>query len=265
MHQGAGGQRNAPHQEFVELGLQPLDSARQVEGVDATVVAELPKIVQPPHDALGHAGRAAGVEQPQVVSTARPGRLVDQRIAGTGVRRRRLLVRNRPLRTGSRTVVDPQPGVNRLHPGPQSLDPRGETAVEDDRRDVRVVPEIEQFALDVAVVRVDRHQGGLEAGQRRLHVLGHVVEVLRHLVLALDAALDQRRRHAVRAPMHLGLRAAAARRAAQGIKEHLRRGLRPVAGDRFQNVRVMPVAHGRWNLAVRAAGRHEVPEQGADC
>ena len=58
-------------------------------------------------------------------------------------------------------------------------------AVEDDGDGVAVVPQVHELVVEVAVVRVDRRQAGLEGGEHRLQVLGAVVEVLRDLVLLL--------------------------------------------------------------------------------
>ena len=254
VHQWTRRQRDPPHQEFVELGLHALDAARQVEGIQAAVVADVPEIVQPPHDALGHAGRAARVQKPQVVAAARPGCSEGERVIRR--RGRGLLVGNRPIGTRPGAVVDPQPGVDLGDLRLQRLDPRREAAVEDHRHDIRVVPQVKQLALDVAVVRVHRHQGGLEAGEHRLQVLRDVVQVLRHLVLARRTARDQSRGHAVRPAMHFGPRVAAARGPAQRIDEGLRGRFRLMVRDRFQDVRVMPVAHGRRNLAADKIPRY---------
>jgi hypothetical protein len=63
--------------------------------------------------------------------------------------------------------------------------------VEHDGHGVGVVPEVGQLVVGVAVVRVDRDQPRLPRRVERLQVLRPVVEVLRHLVLALDAELEE--------------------------------------------------------------------------
>ena len=68
--------------------------------------------------------------------------------------------------------------------------------VDDDHLGVGVVEQVRQFRLGVPVVDVDRHGPGLERGERRLEVLGAVVEVVRDLGVRADAGSAEHRRQA---------------------------------------------------------------------
>ena len=136
------------------------------------------QIVLAPHHPLGDAGRAAGVEEQQVVPAAggsgrgerRPGR-------GGG------LVRRRPLRAGSGVVRDGVPPLDLAEAGPDAVEQLAEPGVEHHRLGVGVVEEVHELVAAVAVVGVDRDHRRLERGDHRLHVLGAVVEVAGHLGL----------------------------------------------------------------------------------
>ena len=175
----------------VETGLVAVPAGRRgVEDDEEVVLA--------PHHALGHPGGAAGVEQEEVVAVASPRR--DRAVPG---RRRRVLVRRRPLGARARAVVDAEPRADARHPVADAVDALGELAVEDDGHRVGVVPEVDELVVAVAVVRVDRHERDLERGEHRLEVLGAVAEVLGDLVLACDAGVQQCPGHAVGPPVEV--------------------------------------------------------------
>ena len=86
---------------------------RAAGAVRSTARALRIEVVLAPHHALGHAGRAAGVEQQEVVAASAP--------TGATVRPghdgRDVLVRRRPVRARPGAVVDPQPGRDRRAAG----------------------------------------------------------------------------------------------------------------------------------------------------
>ncbi len=137
------------------------------------------QVVLAPHHALGHprgparcrAGRGRRRRAPRAAppvprrSGRRPRR--ESPTAGTGRCRRPPTARSGRLGTRERS------------PAMRSA----ERPVEDDRHGVGVVPQVDELVVGVAVIGVDRHQAGLQDAEGRLHVLGAVVEVVRHLVL----------------------------------------------------------------------------------
>ena len=215
-----------------------------VEGAEQVVLA--------PHHALGHAGRAAGVEQDEVVAGAPPRR--DDRAVG-----------RRTSRQSSYGVAQSGHGPCRRRPtatcgcvaggGRSSLDALGERAVEDDGDDVGVVPQVDELVGGVAVVGVDGRQPGLERAERRLEVLGRVVEVLGDLVLLGDAGGEQRGGDAVGAPVELGPRR---RPPGMTLGQRVRLALRqtPRTGPRSSNRRSCSdaTAGPRGTRSVTAAG-----------
>ena len=119
-------------------------------------------VVLTPHHTLGHAGRATGVEQEQMIAAADPtGRRCgrgDVRPSSYGVAQ---------VGHGPDAVVDPEPQPDAGHAVPDRLDVRCERAVEDDGDHVGVVPQVHELVGGVSVVRVDGRQAGLEAGVAR--------------------------------------------------------------------------------------------------
>ncbi len=75
--------------------------------------------------------------------------------------------------------------------------------MEDHRHHVAVVPQVDELVVQVAVVRVDGRQTGLEGGEHGLQVLRTVVEVLGDLVLLLDTGVEEGLGHAVGPPVEL--------------------------------------------------------------
>ncbi len=124
-----------------------------------------------PHDALGHPGRATGVEQPQVVAAA-----IDRRHR-LGARQD-VVERCRPLRTRMELVGSH--AHERAEPREAGADLRqavGELDVEDHRVGVRVLQQVRQLGTQVPVVDVDRRGPHLERCEGRDEVLGPVVHV----------------------------------------------------------------------------------------
>jgi hypothetical protein len=110
--------------------------------------------------------------------------------------------------------------------------------VEHDGHHVGVVPQVHQLVGGVAVVRVHDGRAGLERRERRLDVLGRVVEVLGHLVLLADAGGQQGRGDAVGAAVHLG-----PRRGRAGVAQ--RHGTRLPLRQRLEQVREVPAVTHR--------------------
>src|SRR5262249_31028255 len=117
-------------------------------------------VLVPPYDPLGHTGRAAGVEDVQVVGRARRevarGRCAGERVLVTGER---------------------EQGAQLRKTGPDGVDARRELVVEDEGNRVGIVEQVVQLLLDVSVVHVDRHRAELERGEHPLEVLRRVVEL----------------------------------------------------------------------------------------
>ena len=140
------------------------------------------------HDALGHARGAAGVEHVDVVLAA--GDALHRRVRGE-----RVLPRHGAVDGGAvlrQAVVDrhqqPEPGKA----GPHARHPVAERRVEHERLGVRVVQEVRELVVQVAVVDVDRHRPRLEPAELRLQVLVGVVEVEADLAVRPQAGRRQR-------------------------------------------------------------------------
>ena len=209
-----------------------LEAAVDVVVAHAAVDQAGEEVVLAPHDALGHAGRAAGVEHVEVVAAAAP-RRAHPADGGLG----RVLVGRGPVGARARAVVDPEPALHAGHAIEDALDPLGERAVEDDGHGVGVVPQVAQLVVAVAVVGVDGDQADLDGGEGGLQVLGRVVEVDRHLVLLrrrrgrAGTARCRRRRGRTRSHAHV----AAALGDGDGVGLHVR--------HRLPDVCVVPVGH----------------------
>ena len=231
VHQRAGDQ--ADHAGPARPGSLPRRPAPRPRGSGAArrAVHAGEQVVLSPHDALGHAGGAPGVEHEQVVAAASP------RWGGPATRgRRRILVGGGPGRTGTGPVVDPQPVAHPRHPVPHGVDAAAEAAVEDHRHRVGVVPQVGQLVLAVAVVGVDRDQCRLQRAEHGLEVLGAVVEVERHLVLVGHPRRQQPAGHAVRPGVEVG-----PAQAAVALDDGRRIGLG--RGHRLPHVGEIPLRH----------------------
>ena len=135
VHQRAGWQLHPSQQEIVHLGGYAVEAIAEVERLWPAVVDDLPEVVLAPHYSFGHAGGAAGVEQPEVVAGTVPGQI--ERGCSGGCQ---LLVRLGSIGAGAAAVVDPDPASNLREGGAKGLQSLGEDTVEDDRLDVGVVP-----------------------------------------------------------------------------------------------------------------------------
>ena len=189
------------------------------------------QVVLPPHHALGHAGRAAGVEEVEIVAAASPRRHDPSRAA-----RRRCLVRVRPVGAVARAVIHPQPRPHLRQLVPDRPDGRGERAMEDHGAGIGVVPEVEQFVGGVPVVRVDRHERRLERGVHRLEVLRAVVEVLGHRLLTGQTGVEQVLGDAVGTTIDLTPGAAV-------LTVDQARCVGQIVGDDLPHVGEVPVSH----------------------
>ena len=205
---GAVHQRRGGHVARARLGDPVGDGLEVLLGWHALLVVRVEhaeQVVLAPHDALGHAGGAAGVEQQEVVARSAPGRVHVVVGAGAGG----VLVRRGPLGARAGSVVDPQPQGDLGNPIADGLALVGERAVEHDGGGVGVVPEVHQLVGGVAVVGVDDGEARLEGGEDRLEVLRAVVEVLRDLVLFGRAGSQECRGDPVRTSIEVGPRVGA--------------------------------------------------------
>ena len=158
------------------LGQRPLVGHPLVRvGVDAAAEGEEHVLVAP-HDALGHAGRAAGVDDVVVVVRARA------EVAVRATRRHRVLERHAAERASTSSAalgsVPSSMWIEVLRAAgatARTASIRGaELAVEDQRLEVGVVEQVAQLLLDVPVVHVHRHGPDLVGGQRALDPLDAV-------------------------------------------------------------------------------------------
>ena len=159
-----------------------------------------------PHHALRHAGRAARVEDVEVV-----GRAGEQAVAVGRRRRERVLVVDRvePGGHGAGAVVELHEVPQLRHAGQDRRDVRTELGLEDQRDEVGVVEEVAQLLDDVAVVHVDRHRAGLEAAEHRLDPLGPVERVDADVLAGQHADVAQVVRDPVRPLVELAVGEAA--------------------------------------------------------
>jgi hypothetical protein len=198
VHEGTRRHQGEGARGFEERSAHAVDPPVDRVVTDATVDEPGKDIVLAPHDALGHACRAAGVDHDEVVAAATPGCRRARRGRG-----RCLLVRRGPVGTRPGVVVDPEPAAHPGHPAANLLDPLGERTVEDDGYRIRVGPQVTELVVSVAVVGVDRYQSDFHGGVARLQILGGVVEVDGHLVLLHHAQVQKVAGDPVRAPVEL--------------------------------------------------------------
>jgi hypothetical protein len=166
--------------------------------VDAAAERE-DHVLLPPHDPLRHAGGTAGVEEVVVVGRARA---EVARVAGSG---ERLLVRNGAERRDvlSAAVLDDHEVPELREPTPDRRDPRRELPLVDQRHQVRVVEEVGELRLDVAIVDVDGDGAQLVAGEHPLDELRRVEGVDADVLAGRHALRRQVVRQSVRAPLEL--------------------------------------------------------------
>jgi hypothetical protein len=168
--------------------------------VDAAAQRE-DHVLMPPHHALGHAGAAAGVEHVEVVRRARP----------EGARRRSARERlgigegATPAEVLAAVVVDRDPMPQQRHLVFYRLDPGGEAAVVDQRLEIRVVEQVAELVLDVAIVHVDRDGAQLVGAEHALDELDAVEGVDPDVIAGADPDRGQVVGEPVRALLELGV------------------------------------------------------------
>ncbi len=148
------------------------------------------EVVAPPHDGLGVPGRAARVEEHEVVAARRT---FDGRARRAG--RDRVLVRNRARVQPAVACVrdlqpEPWPSLGRQE-FERLVDGGCELVVEDDGGRVGVVEQVGKLVPDVAVVHVHGHRAEFLGREERLEVLGPVQALDRDLVAFPDPAVAQ--------------------------------------------------------------------------
>ena len=136
-------------------------------------------VLLPPHDALGHPGRAARIDDVEVVAAA-----LGEVARGRSGRDRRLEVE---AFFGVPALPNDEPGLQgrQVHGG--RLRHGQELRFGHKRDEIGVVEEIPQLMGDVAVVHVDGHRPQLERGQQGDHELHAIVEVQAHMRSRPDA------------------------------------------------------------------------------
>ena len=191
---GAVHQR-ARHQHHRTSWLRWIDAADQVVdaigGRDAgnrvaASAEHVEEIVLTPHDTLGHAGGASGVEQQQIVAAT--GHLRHTR-GDKGADNR--LVWRCPLGTSARLIADHVPPLHLGEPAAHGVEQITEHGVEHDRFRVGVIEQIEDLFGCVAIVGIHRRHRRFERTHHRLEVLGRVVEVTGELALMGHATVEQ--------------------------------------------------------------------------
>ena len=131
------------------------------------------EVVVAPHDTLGHPGRAAGVEEDQVVTAGwsrRP-------LAGRGCRQCLLV---------GTTRLEPHRPAGRLELHDRRVHRDRELGPVHDRLGVGVVEEVAELARGVAEVDVHGHRAEQQRGVERLEVLGAVGEIDGHAITGSD-------------------------------------------------------------------------------
>ena len=165
-----------------------------------------PEVGMAPHHALREAGRAAGVDDVEVVVGAllevAIGALARERVGPLDPAVRRDV--GRRVRLGR--VRD---GHHRLQPGVLGCGARHERSVGtlvQERDDVGVVEDVVELALDVAVVHVDHDGPDLEDREQRDDVLDAVLGVDPDMVAGSHAAALEEVREPVGVGLQLGVR-----------------------------------------------------------
>jgi hypothetical protein len=145
--------------------------ARAAEALD-------PRIAVAPQHALRHTGRAAGVEDVEVVWARGNWRRI-----GRGRCERILVPDGSRQQFVARLVAHLQQHSQGRHRGQYRRERWRELAVEHDCRGCCVVQQVREFFGDVPIVDVEGGDAGLECAQHRLEVFVAVVEVDRNVVL----------------------------------------------------------------------------------
>jgi hypothetical protein len=156
-----------------------------------------------PHDTLGHAGGAAGVEDVDVVV----GTFAEVALRARGGER--FVVVDRADRGGvdARAVVDRDEMAQHRERLAHGGDARGVLRVVHERDEVGVVEEVPKLGFDVAVVDVHRDRAQLVRGEDRLHESVAVHAVDAHVVAGSDSLRGQMVRQPVGPFLELGVRA----------------------------------------------------------
>ena len=141
-----------------------------------------------PHHTLRHPGRAAGVEDVEIVGGAGTERAIRAR-----VRQRSLVVeRTQRFGYGRGAVVDRDEHLQIRECRSDGEELRRELPMEHDGTHVGVVEEIAQLVFDVAVVHVDRDGAQLERRDHDFEVLVGVVEVTGDVIARADSLRGER-------------------------------------------------------------------------
>ncbi len=174
-------------------------------GVDPTAEREEHVLLAPDH-ALGHARRAARVEDVAVVGGARA------EVAFGRSARHRVLEGHRvePGEVGVAPVLDDDRVAEHREPVEHAAHPGCELALVDERLEVGVVEEVRELLLDVPEVDVHPDRTDLEDRPGRLDPLDRVEGVDADVVARPDPVRRQVVGEPVRPLLHLGERAALA-------------------------------------------------------
>ena len=201
------------------------------------------QVLVAPHHALGHAGRAAGVDDVQLIAGAllevplatfpRQDRVVVERIHALGRHPGAVLYHDH----GAHAWLQVTGGAGDL----------GVALVHHDRLEVGVVEQVGHLVRDVAVVDVDVHRAELHAGEHGLDVFGAVVHEEADVVARADAPGPQEVGESVGPVLELGEREAALSRDQRLLVRH-------DVDERLEEVRdVVAEAHGLSFPTIQAA------------
>src|SRR5580704_9838638 len=109
------------------------------------------QIALAPHHAFGHTGRAAGVDEQDIVATATP-----RSRCGCGRRvPYDLLIRYSPITEGRGSVTDGYPALDLGQPRAYWRQPVDECAIEYQRFGVGIVQQVQQLLAAVPVIHVE--------------------------------------------------------------------------------------------------------------
>ncbi len=154
-------------------------------------------VVVPPHDALGHTGRATCIDEKEIV-----GRACDAERRTVPVLRE-CLVRDRKRRD-FRKLANFHERVNFPKPVLEFDDTVAELRTVNDHLAVGIIEDVENFFGAIAVIDVHMSQASLETGRHQLAIFGPVAHIKSNLRAIARSALTQRARDIVRARGHFG-------------------------------------------------------------
>ena len=150
-----------------------------------------------PHDALGHAGGAAGIAEDDIILAARPGagrRMVEQ----AGIIDRAGDIGPRSICGGNRYLQQRQVVAHRP-------DHRRKFGTVNDAGAVGIAEKIPQFIGTVAVIDIERHRTKLAGGDKAFEIGRPVAEIQADLVAARHPMRGQARREPAAARVKLGI------------------------------------------------------------